>query len=107
MREQDPSRAHKPEELKYTDSGRKVYSGGGVEPDRRFDGPLLGFNPTKFGRALYARNVFDTFSQRFSREGDTRIAQSADHAAAEPGAGLRRVRRDGGRVPGPRRQDRA
>ena len=77
LREQDPSRSHKPEELKYTDSGRKVYSGGGIEPDRRFDGPLLGFNPTKFGRALYARNVFDTFSQRFSREGDKRIAQSA------------------------------
>jgi len=76
LREQDPNRAHKPEELKYTDSGRKVYSGGGVEPDRRFDGPLQGFNPTKLGRALYARNVFDVFSQRFSREGDTRIAQS-------------------------------
>jgi len=77
LREQDPNRAHKPEELKYTDSGRKVYSGGGVEPDRRFDGPLQGFNPTKFGRALYARNVFDTFSQRFTREGDTRIAQNS------------------------------
>jgi carboxyl-terminal processing protease len=76
LREQDPNRAHKPEELKYTDSGRKVYSGGGVEPDRRFDGPLLGFNPTKLGRALYARNVFDAFSQRFTREGDTRIAPS-------------------------------
>jgi carboxyl-terminal processing protease len=76
LREQDPNRAHKPDELKYTDSGRKVYSGGGVEPDRRFDGPLQGFNPTKLGRALYARNVFDTFSQRFSREGDTRIAAS-------------------------------
>jgi carboxyl-terminal processing protease len=77
LREQDPGRAHKPEELKYTDSGRKVYSGGGIEPDRRFDGPLLGFNPTRFGRLLYARNVFDTFSQRFSREGDTRITQSS------------------------------
>jgi carboxyl-terminal processing protease len=77
LREQDASRAHKPEELKYTDSGRKVYSGGGIEPDRRIDGPVLGFNPSKFGRALYARNVFDTFSQRFSREGDTRIVQSA------------------------------
>jgi carboxyl-terminal processing protease len=77
LREQDPNRAHKPEELKYTDSGRKVYSGGGVEPDRRFDGPTQGFNPTKLGRALYARNVFDAFSQRFSREGDTRIAQSS------------------------------
>src|SRR5688572_4567325 len=76
VREQDPNRQHKPEELKYTDGGRKVYQGGGIEPDRRFDGPLQGFNPTKFGRALYARNVFDSFSQRFSREGDTRIPPS-------------------------------
>ena len=76
LREQDPERTHKADELKYTDSGRKVYQGGGIEPDRRFDGPLQGFNPTKFGRALYARNVFDSFSQRFSREGDTRISPS-------------------------------
>jgi len=60
-REQDPNKAHKPDELKYTDGGRKVYSGGGVEPDERFDGPVEGFNPTRFGRALYARR------------GDTRI----------------------------------
>jgi carboxyl-terminal processing protease len=74
LREQDPNKAHKPEDLKYTDGGRKVYSGGGVEPDRRFDGPVLGFNPNKLGRALYARNIFDSFAQRFSRKGDTRIA---------------------------------
>src|SRR5204863_526170 len=37
LREQDPNKAHKPEDLRYTDGGRKVYSGGGVEPDRRFD----------------------------------------------------------------------
>jgi hypothetical protein len=60
--------------MKYTDGGRKVYSGGGVEPDRRFDGPVMGFNPNKLGRALYARNIFDSFAQRFSRKGDTRIA---------------------------------
>jgi carboxyl-terminal processing protease len=74
LREQDANKAHKPEELKYTDGGRKVYSGGGIEPDRRFDGPVMGFNPNKLGRALYARNIFDSFAQRFSRKGDTRIA---------------------------------
>jgi carboxyl-terminal processing protease len=74
LREQDANKAHKADELKYTDGGRKVYSGGGIEPDRRFDGPSQGFNPTKFGRALWTRNVFDGFSQRFSREGDTRVA---------------------------------
>jgi carboxyl-terminal processing protease len=76
-REQDPNKAHKPEELKYTDAGRKVYSGGGVEPDRRFDGPLEGFNPTRQGRLLYLRTLFDNYAQRFRRQGDTRIAVSA------------------------------
>src|SRR6187399_510350 len=80
LREQDPNKAHKPEDLKYTDGGRKVYSGGGVEPDRRFDGPVLGFNPTKFGRSLYARNIFDSFAQRFSRKGDTRIGAALSGA---------------------------
>jgi carboxyl-terminal processing protease len=72
-RDQDPNRAHKPEELKYTDSGRKVYGGGGIEPDRRFDGPSDGFNPTRFGRAIAARNLFDAFAQQFTRKGDTRL----------------------------------
>jgi carboxyl-terminal processing protease len=72
-REQDPNRAHKPDELKYTYAGRKVYSGGGVEPDERFDGPVEGFNPTRFSRTVYARNLFDTYAQRFTRAGDTRI----------------------------------
>ena len=40
-------RPHTPEQLKYTTGGRKVYSGGGIEPDRRFDGPVEGFNPTR------------------------------------------------------------
>jgi carboxyl-terminal processing protease len=75
-REQDPNKVHKPEELKYTDGGRKVYSGGGVEPDRRFDGPLEGFNPTRQGRLLYVRTLFDNYAQRFRRQGDNRIAAS-------------------------------
>ena len=75
-RDQDANREHRAEDLKFTDAGRRVYSGGGVEPDRRFDGPVDGFNPTRFGRTLYARQLFDTFAQRFWRRGDTRIAQS-------------------------------
>jgi carboxyl-terminal processing protease len=77
LREQDPNREHKAEDLKLTDGGRKVYSGGGVEPDRRFDGPVDGFNPTRFGRTLWSRQLFDYFAQRFTRQGDTRIAPSA------------------------------
>ena len=76
LREQEANREHRAEDLKLTDSGRKVYSGGGVEPDRRFDGPIDGFNPTRFGRTLYTRQLFDTFAQRFWRRGDTRIAPS-------------------------------
>jgi carboxyl-terminal processing protease len=74
-REQDGNKVHKAEDLKYTDAGRKVYSGGGVEPDRRFDGPSDGFNPTRFGRTIAARNLFDTYAQQFSRQGDTRVAR--------------------------------
>jgi carboxyl-terminal processing protease len=83
LREQDPNKAHKSEDLKYTDAGRKVYSGGGIEPDRRFDGPLEGFNPTRFGRLLYARNLFDAYAQRFTRKGDTRITASGTSASRE------------------------
>ncbi|MEW6320939.1 MAG: S41 family peptidase [Acidobacteriota bacterium] len=71
---QDQSAAREPsaEQLKYTAGGRKVYSGGGIEPDRRFEGPVEGFNPTRFGRTLYARQLFAAFAEQFSAEGDTR-----------------------------------
>jgi carboxyl-terminal processing protease len=65
-------RTHTPEQLKYTTAGRKVYSGGGIEPDRRFDGPVEGFNPTRFGRTLFARQLFASYAEQFSLEGDTR-----------------------------------
>jgi carboxyl-terminal processing protease len=83
FREQEASKTHKPEDLKYTDAGRKVYSGGGVEPDHRFDGPIEGFNPSRFMRNVHARNLFDTYAQRFSRRGDTRIAPSTSSQARD------------------------
>ena len=83
LREQDPNKAHKADDLKFTDGGRKVYSGGGVEPDRRFDGPVNGFSPNRFSRTLYARNLFDTYAQKFTRKGDTRIAASTTSAPRE------------------------
>src|ERR687897_549694 len=55
LRGQSSERTHDATDLKLTDSGRKVYSGGGIEPDRHLEGPIEGFNPTKFGRSLYAR----------------------------------------------------
>jgi carboxyl-terminal processing protease len=67
------ARRYDPKDLKYTDAGRKVYGGGGIEPDRPLDGPYEGFNPSRFGRTLYARQLFGSFAQRFSAEGDTRF----------------------------------
>src|SRR5262249_36473178 len=88
MRDQDPNKVHSPEDLKLTDAGRKVYSGGGIEPDRRFDGPIEGFNPTRFGRSLFARNIFDVYAQRFTRKGDTRISQTPATPARELSPGF-------------------
>ena len=97
LRDQDDSRPHDAKDLKYTDSGRRVYSGGGIEPDRRLDGPIEGFNPSKFGRMLYARQLFAGFAQRFSVAGDTRPGASRQG----PQVRERRLRRrpgDGGRL---------
>src|SRR5918998_2054751 len=47
LRAQNAAREHRPEDLKLTDAGRKVYSGGGIEPDKFFEGPIDGFNPTR------------------------------------------------------------
>jgi carboxyl-terminal processing protease len=71
--------------MKLTDIGRKVFSGGGIEPDRRLDGPIEGFNPTRFGRALYARQAFGLFAERFVAEGDTRIAPRPDQKRVSRG----------------------
>jgi carboxyl-terminal processing protease len=75
MRDQDANRAHSPADLKRTDSGRPVYGGGGIEPDKRVAGPLEGFNPTRFGRALNSRNAFANYAMRFDADGDTRVKQ--------------------------------
>jgi carboxyl-terminal processing protease len=77
LRDQDAARTHSPGDLKHTDAGRPVYSGGGVEPDKRVAGPIEGFNPGRFGRTLYARQTFERFAQRFTAEGDTRIGGTA------------------------------
>jgi len=88
LRDQDANKAHSASDLKYTDAGRKVYSGGGIEPDRRYDGPMEGFNPTRFSRTIYNRQLFDTYAQRFSRKGDTRIAVAPSAMPRELEAGF-------------------
>jgi len=79
-RDQEGERPHNPSDLKRTDAGRPVYSGGGIDPDSRVpsDREGTGFNPTRFGRLLYARNEFANFAQKFSAEGDTRVSLQAN-----------------------------
>jgi carboxyl-terminal processing protease len=71
-RDQDANRAHPAAELKLTDTGRKVYGGGGIEPDHFIPGPVEGFNPSLFSRQLANRGAFSVFSRRFTAEGDQR-----------------------------------
>jgi carboxyl-terminal processing protease len=77
LRDQDANKVHSPSDLKRTDAGRPVYSGGGVEPDKFLAGPIEGFNPTTFGRTLYNRGAFENYAVKFTAAGDTRIAQTA------------------------------
>jgi carboxyl-terminal processing protease len=77
MKDQDAPRPHNASDMKHTDAGRPVYSGGGIEPDKRVPGPVEGFNPGRFGRTLYARQTFEHFAQQFAAEGDTRIGVAA------------------------------
>jgi len=75
LREQTNEHPHKASDLKYTDAGRKVYSGGGVEPDKYVVGASYeGFNPTRFGRLLSARQEFANFADQYVAEGDTRFS---------------------------------
>ena len=74
LREQNGPREHSSADLKFTDAGRKVYSGGGIEPDKFIVGPDEGFSPTRFGRLLKARGAFANFADQFTAEGDTRLS---------------------------------
>jgi carboxyl-terminal processing protease len=77
LKDQDVERVHNASDLKRTDAGRPVYSGGGIEPDKRIAGPVEGFNPGRFARMLYSRQEFEKYAQKFTAEGDTRVAQTA------------------------------
>jgi carboxyl-terminal processing protease len=78
LREQTGSREHAAAQLKYTDAGRKVYGGGGIEPDKFFVGQVQGFNPTRFGRSLVSRAAFANFAERYTAEGDTRMSAATE-----------------------------
>jgi len=87
LRDQSDQKPHSNADLKYTDAGRKVYSGGGIEPDKFLAGPIEGFSPTRFGRQLYARQAFAQFADQFTAEGDTRLA-AANKAKKPIGRGF-------------------
>ncbi len=75
LQDQERERDHSIADLKYTDSGRHVYSGGGIEPDRFMAGPIEGFDPTPLGRRLFTRQAFSDYAQRYSASGDKRITE--------------------------------
>ncbi len=86
LRDQTASRAHTAAELKYTAGGRKVYSGGGIEPDHFVAGSAEGFNPSRFSRAVRDRGAFILFAERFTKDGDERAgARSAARYKVGPG----------------------
>jgi carboxyl-terminal processing protease len=74
LRDQTAEREHKASELKFTEAGRKVYGGGGIEPDKFIVGTVEGFTPTRFGRLLNSRQEFVDFANQFTAEGDTRLS---------------------------------
>ena len=69
LREQKADEPHDPANLKLTDAGRKVYGGGGIQPDKYIAGPVEGFNPSRFGRALWARQIFADYAARYHGRG--------------------------------------
>ena len=76
LKEQTEEKERSAADLKYTDGGRKVYGGGGIQPDKFLAGPVEGFSPTQFGRQLYARQTFAQFADQFRAQGDTRLADA-------------------------------
>jgi carboxyl-terminal processing protease len=72
LRDQTGEHPHDPSELKYTDGGRKVYGGGGIEPDHFVPGDMQGFDPSRFSRLIASRGMFVGFAERFTKEGDER-----------------------------------
>ena len=76
-RDQNPTPTHADSQAHETDSKRKVYAGGGIEPDHFVVGPVEGYDPTRFSRLLMSRAYFVGFAQRFSRVGDDRPGAKA------------------------------
>jgi carboxyl-terminal processing protease len=86
LRDQTLPRAHDAKDLKYTAAGRKVYGGGGIEPDHFVAGAVEGFDPSRTSRMLKDRGAFILFAERFTQDADARAgARSAAKYKVKPG----------------------
>ena len=68
LRDQKGSREHAAAQLKYTDAGRKVYGGGGIEPDKFFVGPGRGLQPDALRPLARSRAAFANFAELTPRK---------------------------------------
>jgi carboxyl-terminal processing protease len=90
LKDQEVEPTHTPSDLKQTTSGRPVYSGGGVEPDKRIagrfgPGTTGGFNVGRFAQLLSSRQSFASYAQKFTADGDLRVGQqSSGRRIAKP-----------------------
>ena len=66
------------DDVKSTDIGRKMYGGGGITPDEKFEAP----KPTMFQRRIYSSSLIYRFASTYFGRGQA-------HAAAGLGAGQR------------------
>ena len=82
LRDQDSNKPHNPSDLKRTDAGRPVYSGGGIEPDKRVAGPARGLQPGAASAACsYARGAFANYAQKLTPRKAIRASRSSRPAA--------------------------
>ena len=76
MRDQDADKPHNPSDLKRTDAGRPVYSGGGIEPDKRVAGPARRASTRRRSAACSTRaGEFENYAQKFTRRRRHAVAQ--------------------------------
>ena len=94
-----------------------MYSGGGIDPDKRIAGPVEGFNPGRFGRLLYNRQEFENYavslipqtdpertrmirSSRWNSQADLKLTNipPAPKGVAPRGVSLLRVSRTNGKT---------
>ena len=99
LRDQDADKPHNPSDLE-AHRRRAVRSTAAAASSRTSASPGRSRASTRRASAAcsYARQAFENYAQKFTAEGDTRIAQQSTGRETVD-AELRRRRRDGGRLP--------